>query len=93
MFDPETVDRLAETVTAAVIERLQPVLAGACPDADGWLDSKQAAEHLGVSVDALHRLTAARRVAFSQSAPGGPCYFRRADLDAYRMQFIQDPNA
>jgi hypothetical protein len=90
VFDPATIDALADTVAAAVLERIGPTLAAASPDAAGWLDSRDAAAYLAISVDALHRRTAARQLDFSQTVPGAPCYFRRADLDAYRMRSIQE---
>jgi hypothetical protein len=55
--------------------------------ADGWLDAKAAAAYLGfASAHPLHKLTARREIAFSQDATGGKCWFRRSDLDAYRLQ-------
>lgn len=54
---------------------------------DGWLDAKAAAAYLGfASAHPLHKLTARREIAFSQDATGGKCWFRRSDLDAYRLQ-------
>ena len=73
---PEDLERLAE--------RLGPFLHGPAPEADAWLDSKGAAAHLGISLHALHRLTADRRVPFSQSGPGARCWFRRSELDTWR---------
>jgi excisionase family DNA binding protein len=63
-------------------QRLAPFLP--TPTADGWLDTKATAEHLGISVHALHRLVADRRIPFTQERPGAKCYFRRSDLDAWR---------
>jgi excisionase family DNA binding protein len=66
-------------------ERLAPFLAPApAPTPDRWLTTKQAAEHLGMSVDALHKLTASRSIPFTQDAPGARCYFQCSDLDAWR---------
>ncbi len=50
---------------------------------DGWLDTKHAASYLGLSVHALHKLTAARAVPFEQEGPGCRCWFKRSDLDAW----------
>jgi hypothetical protein len=71
---------------AALAERLRPFLepAESAPAADGWLTTKRAAGHLGISVHALHKLTATRAIVFEQSAPGAKCWFRPRDLDAYR---------
>lgn len=58
----------------------------------GWLDAKAAAEYLGLpNAGQLHKLTAARAIDFSQEAPGAKCYFRRADLDAYRERHMRGP--
>ncbi len=76
--DPATLDRLADLL-APRLQHRQPALD------DGWLNTTQAAAHLGISRHALHRLTAERRVPFSQTQPGGRCYFRRADLDEWRQ--------
>lgn len=58
--------------------------------ASGWLDARAAAAYLGLpSVDQVHKLTAARALPFSQEQAGAKCYFRRADLDAYREQHLR----
>ena len=77
-LDDAALDRLAELLEP----RLRRLSA---PAADGWLDTADAAAYLGVSRHALHRLTAERRLPFSQGAPGARCYFRRSDLDAWRQ--------
>jgi hypothetical protein len=51
---------------------------------DDWLDAKRAAAHIGVTVNALHKLTAARSIPFEQDGPGCKCWFRRSDLDQWR---------
>lgn len=66
-------------------EALAPLLTA--PDEkplDGWLTTRQAADHLGVTLNALHKLTAARAIPFEQDGPGCKCWFRRSDLDAWR---------
>jgi len=50
----------------------------------GWMTSREAATYLGLTLPALHRLTAARAVPFEQDSPGGKCWFNRADLDTWR---------
>ena len=81
-LDDDALIRLADLVG----ERIAP-LATSTPAADGWLDAKGAAAYLGFeSVHPLHKLTAAREVAFSQDSTGGKCWFRRSDLDAYRLK-------
>jgi len=76
--DERTLDRLAELLEPR-LRRLKAPTTG-----DGWLDAAAAAEYLGVSKHALHRLTSGRRVPFSQDAPGSRTYFKRAALDGWR---------
>lgn len=55
--------------------------------AEGWLDARTAARYLGFeSVNPLHKLTARREIAFSQDTAGGKMWFRKADLDEYRLR-------
>jgi hypothetical protein len=79
-LDDAALDRLADQLAARILARLPQ------RGEDGWLDAPAAASYLGISVTALHKLTSSRLLTFSQSASGGRCYFRRADLDAYREQ-------
>jgi excisionase family DNA binding protein len=80
-LDDDQLAELAEMVIAGLTDRLQT---GEKASSDGWLDSKAAAEYLGVPVSTLHKLTAARSIPFEQATRGGKCYFRRPDLDAWR---------
>ena len=75
-------DELGPDDLAELARRLAPHLP--TPAEDGWLSTREAADYLGLSVNALHRMTAARAIRFEQSAPGAKCYFKRSDLDAYR---------
>jgi hypothetical protein len=70
-----------------LVERLAPRVAEILKegrDSDVWLNSNQAAEHLGMTRNALHKLTSARQIPFSQDGPGCKLYFRRVDLDRWR---------
>jgi excisionase family DNA binding protein len=82
-------DRLADLIAERVAERILAHGAGAAQGS--WLTTREAAEHLGMTVNAMHRLTAARQIPFSQERPGGKCWFRRSDLDAYREQDRRGP--
>jgi excisionase family DNA binding protein len=53
---------------------------------DRWLTTREAATHLGLTPNAVHKLVKARAIPFEQDAPGCKCYFRRADLDAWRAR-------
>lgn len=63
---------------------LRPHLQLEQPAFAGWMTSREAATYLGLTLAALHRLTAARAVPFEQDAPGGKCWFNQTDLDAWR---------
>jgi len=74
---PGSLDLVADAVASRVAARLtQP-----CDTTDGWMDSADAARYIGRSISSLHKLTAARRIPFSQDGPGAKCFFRRSDLD------------
>ena len=80
-LDADALDRLAE--------QLAPRLAGRLAADDGpdrWLDARGAADHLALSVHALHRLSADRRIPAAQDRPGGRLYFRRSELDRWRSE-------
>ena len=52
-------------------------------DGDSWMDAAAAAKHLAVSLNALHKLTAARLIPFHQEGPRCKLWFRRSELDAW----------
>jgi excisionase family DNA binding protein len=79
---PAVLDRLADMVAERVAARLASSTAGD----DRWMSTAEAAEYLGMSTNALHRLTSERKVPFSQDRPGGKCWFKRSDLDAWRSR-------
>lgn len=81
-LDDEALIRLVELVAERVTERLQsrPV----CEDR--WLGARAAAEHLGMSLHALHRLTAERVIPFEQDGPGCKLWFQVAELDRWRRK-------
>jgi excisionase family DNA binding protein len=79
-LDDAALDTLAERLAPRLARRL-PV---AAPEPDGWLDTKGAASYLGITTNALYKLTAARAIPFEQDGPGCKCWFKRSDLDAWR---------
>ena len=81
-LDDDALDALAERLAPHLADRL----AAAAPRPDGWLDARGAAAYLGISRNALHRLSAERRLPCSQQRPGGRLYFRRDDLDRWRRE-------
>ncbi len=78
-LDDPALDALADLLTPKLEARLNPV-----PIEDGWLDAKRAAAYVGLSVNALHKLTAERAIPFEQEGPGCKCWFKRSELDEWR---------
>ena len=72
--------QLTDHVAAAIVDRLQPTAGGT----DDWLDSRHAAEYLGLHRDTLRRLAGERAIPSEQDGPGCKLYFRRSDLDDWR---------
>ena len=83
-LDDAALDRLVERLGPRLVEAVAERI-GARGE-DRWLSTQEAADHLGLTPNALHKLTAARAVPFSQDAPGGKCWFLRSELDAWRHE-------
>jgi excisionase family DNA binding protein len=75
-------DWLADRIVAAVADRVGDGLA---EQRDEWLDSREAAEYLGLHRDTLRRLAAARAIPSEQDGPRCKLFFRRAALDEWRQ--------
>ncbi len=68
-----------------VADRLAARLAAADSDrGDEWLDSRRAAEYLGIGRDSLRRLAAEGSIPTEQAGAGCKLFFRRSDLDGWR---------
>jgi excisionase family DNA binding protein len=68
-----------------VADRIAMRLAGPRPSQnDEWLDTRRAAEYLGIHRDSLRRLAAERAIPTEQAGAGCKLYFKRCDLDAWR---------
>ena len=80
------VESLDDSALDLLAERLAPRLAERTPPAGGdrWLTAREAAAHVGLSLHALHKLTAARTIPFEQDGPGCKLWFRRSELDRWR---------
>jgi excisionase family DNA binding protein len=72
---------VAERVAAALVSRLGGETSETVPE---WLDSRRAAEYLGVHRDTLRKLAAERAIPAEQDGPGCKLFFRRCDLDNWR---------
>jgi len=77
-------DAILVQLADLVAERLAARPAAAKPNGDEWLDTRDAAEYLGVHRDTIRRLAAERAVPSEQEGPGCKLFFRRSDLDAWR---------
>lgn len=77
----EFIAQLAERVAARLAEQATSTSA----DTAEWLDSRHAAEYLGVHRDTLRKLAAERSIPSEQDGPGCKLYFRRSDLDGWRQ--------
>lgn len=77
-------DELLGHLADLVAERLAVRLVPGAPTADEWLDTRGAAEYLGVHRDTVRRLASERAVPSEQEGAGCKLYFRRSDLDAWR---------
>jgi excisionase family DNA binding protein len=68
-----------------VADRIATRLAGPpTSQKDEWLDTRRAAEYLGIHRDSLRRLAAERAIPTEQAGTGCKLYFKRSDLDAWR---------
>jgi len=73
--------QLADLVADRVAAQL---VAPARQRADEWLDTRRAAEYLGIGRDSVRRLAAERAIPTEQAGVGCKLYFRRSDLDEWR---------
>jgi predicted DNA-binding transcriptional regulator AlpA len=80
-LDDATIESLAERVAESVITKLRDE-----GESDRWLDSREAADHLGISRDAIHKLHAAGVLPSSQEKAGAKLYFKRSELDRWRQE-------
>jgi excisionase family DNA binding protein len=74
-------DHLAARVADQIAARLAAA-SGAEPDQ--WLDSRGAADYLGISRDTVRRLSAEGSLPTEQAGTNCKLYFRRSDLDSWR---------
>lgn len=77
-------DALIAQIADQVGARLSQQASASADSADEWLDSRHAAEYLGVHRDTLRKLAAERAIPSEQDGPGCKLYFRRSELDAWR---------
>jgi excisionase family DNA binding protein len=73
----ELAARVAENVVAQLVTQGSEA-------ANDWMDTRRAAEYLGVHRDSLRRLAGEGTIPAEQAAAGCKLFFRRSDLDAWR---------
>jgi len=80
------VEALDDDALATLAVKLAPLLLEhlPVPVEDSWIDAKQAAAYLGITLSSLWKLTAAREIPIAQDGPGRKCWFRRSELDVWR---------
>ena len=77
-------DGALDVLAGRLAPRLVPSEPTSAQRTDDWLDARRGAAYVGLSLNALHKLTAARTIPFHQDGPGCKLWFRRAELDAWR---------
>lgn len=78
-------DQLLMQLADLVADRVAARLVSPRPArADEWLDTRRAAEYLGIGRDRLRRLAAEQAIPIEQAGVGCKLFFRRSDLDAWR---------
>lgn len=77
-LDAATIDALALAVARRVAELLPD------PSDDPWINSREAAGHLGIHYSTLKERAAAGELPTYQDTPGGPLWFKRSELDEQR---------
>jgi excisionase family DNA binding protein len=77
----QILDQLAARVADQITARLAAVDK---PPADRWLDSRGAADYLGISRDTVRRLAAEGSLSTEQAGANCKLFFRRSDLDSWR---------
>jgi hypothetical protein len=81
VLDDAALDRLADLLAP----RLAARTSAATIPSDRWLTSSEAAAHLGLTLHALHKLTAAQAIPFEQDRAGCKLWFQRSKLDRWRQ--------
>lgn len=90
VLDDEALDHLADALAARLAARQSRP---SDPQSeDRWMGSADAADYLGLSKDALHKLTAREEIPFSQAKPRAKLYFQKSALDHWRLANAVGPD-
>ena len=74
---------LTDAQLDVIVERLREHTAATEPE-ERWLETKEAAERIGVHPVTLRKLAAERRIDYAQDAPGCKLFFSTLVLDRHR---------
>jgi len=77
----ELITAIADRIADAVAARIAQVPGDVVPE---WLDSRGAADYLGLHPDTVRKLAAERAIPTEQDGPGCKLFFLRQDLDEWR---------
>jgi excisionase family DNA binding protein len=80
------IDQVIDALADRVAERVCSRLAQIGPEPDNWLDITQAAAHLGLHQDTVRKRAKAGAIPYEQDGVGCRIYFRRSDLDRWRLE-------
>lgn len=81
LLDDEQMEVIVRAAAEMVLTR---TLRESATSGSAWLDSRAAAQYLGMTRNALHKLTARRQIPFEQDGPGCKLWFQRTRLDRWR---------
>lgn len=81
----DVLDQVLGHLAELVADRVAALLVEPRPERnDDWLDTRHAAEYLGISRDSVRRLAAEGSIPTEQAGVGCKLYFRRSELDRWR---------
>ena len=84
--DASLIDQLLGQLADLVAERLLEHASEVATDQSvQWLDARGAADYLGVHPDTVRKLAASRALPAHQDGPRCKLYFRRTELDDWRL--------
>jgi excisionase family DNA binding protein len=83
-FNGLVVDELLGNLADLIADRVLRRIAADREQRDGWLDTRAAADYLGVHRDTIRRLAAEGVIPAQQAGVGCKLYFRRDHLEDWR---------
>ncbi len=76
----ETIVRIADVIVDVIADRVSRI------QNREWLDSQSASQYLGVSRKALYLYVEKKHLPVHQDEPGAKLWFKRSELDAWRVR-------